>query len=79
VTNSGRFALVSEFSRPGDECCIFLGMVTPFVIRPVVGQSDNIAKYRHLVGESYIHGVMGGELVEALDNGGIEKQEITLV
>jgi hypothetical protein len=31
------------------------------------------------VGEAYVHGVMGGELVDALDGGDIEKTEITLL
>jgi hypothetical protein len=76
VTKLGRFALVPQFAQPGDVCCAFLGMVTPFVLRPATMQIDNEGRYYHLVGESYVHRVMRGELVDALD---IEKKEITLM
>lgn len=47
--------------RVGDVCCVFLGAAYPSILAPV----DN---GRHgLVIECYIHGVMGGELVDKLD------------
>jgi len=79
VTRLGRFTLVPQFAQPGDLCCTFLGMVTPFVIRSAAMQSDGESKCYHLVGEAYVHGVMNGELVDALDTGDIEKNEITLM
>ena len=77
VTKLGGFALVPQFAQPGDICCVFLGMVTPFVLRPATVQNEDEGRYYHLVGEAYVYGVMGGELVDALDGGDIEK-EITL-
>lgn len=79
VTALGRFALVPKFAQRGDVCCVFLGMVTPFVLRPAAVQNDGEGRCYHLVGEAYVHGVMGGELVDALDSGDIEKEEITLL
>lgn len=79
VTKLRRFALVPQFAQPGDICCIFLGMVTPFVLRPAAVQNEDEGRYCHLVGEAYVHGVMGGELVDAPDGGDIEKKEITLL
>lgn len=33
----------------------------------------------HLVGEAYIHGVMGGALIEALEKGLFNKKDFTLL
>ena len=79
VTKQGRFALVPQFAQPGDVCCAFLGMVTPFVLRSGAKQIDDGSICYSLVGEAYVHGVMSGELVDALDNGDIEINDITLM
>lgn len=47
--------------RAGDVCCIFIGAQLPFILAPV-----DHGRHR-LVTECYIHGVMGGELVDKLD------------
>jgi hypothetical protein len=78
VTQKGRFALVPLCAKPGDMCCVLLGMVTPFIIRPAAVRNGNESITYHLVGESYIHGVMGGELVGSLSNEDIERNDITL-
>jgi hypothetical protein len=79
VTKLGRFALVPQFAQPGDVCCMFLGMVTPFVLRSGAAQFGDKGRYYHLVGEAYVHGVMSGELVKGLNNTDIEKNEVTLI
>ena len=79
VTKKGHFALVPQFAQPGDVCCLFLGMVTPFVLRSGATQIDDESICYNLVGEAYVHGVMSGELVDALDDGDFEINEITLM
>ena len=79
ITKQGRFALVPQFAKPGDVCCVFLGMVTPFVLRPREIQIGHKSTYYHLVGEAYVHGVMSGELVNGLHEKDIEKKEVTLI
>jgi hypothetical protein len=79
VTNLGRFALVPQFAQPGDVCCVFLGMVTPFILRSRAARFGDKGRYYHLVGEAYVHGVMSGELVKGLNNTDIEKTEVTLI
>ena len=68
ITESGRFALVPEFARAGDVCALFLGMATPFVLRPAKEQVHGEG-YHHLVGETYMHGFMRGELRHELNKG----------
>ncbi|OQV00624.1 hypothetical protein CLAIMM_06097 [Cladophialophora immunda] len=81
VTECGRFALVPRFAEPGDVCGVFLGMVTPFVLRQVAMKSEDEGSHshHHLVGEAYIQGVMRGELLDGLDLGDVEKEEVVLV
>jgi hypothetical protein len=77
VTVNGLVGLVPPFAQEGDICCVFIGMVTPFVLRPV--QLSSAKTCYHLVGEAYIQGVMRGEIAEQLGDKKLEKTEITLV
>ncbi|KAH8591914.1 heterokaryon incompatibility protein-domain-containing protein [Bisporella sp. PMI_857] len=64
---SGRLGLVPHVARPGDCCCILLGVPVPMILRHV---ADN--RYI-LVGESYIDGVMAGEIVESQAEGRVKE------
>jgi hypothetical protein len=79
ITKRGRFALVPQFAQPGDVCSVFLGMVTPFVLRSRATQIGDKGRYYHLVGEAYIHGVMSGKELNGPNNKDIEKNEVTLI
>ena len=68
-TSSGHIGLGDGTLESGDLVCVFLGGITPFIIRPV-GQ-----KYK-FVGECYLHGIMQGE---ALEEGLQRRQLITLI
>lgn len=68
-TQSGRLGIVPPFAKPGDICCIVLGVSVPLILR-----HSQAGRY-NLVGDSYIHGVMAGEL---LDQGNYEETEIIL-
>jgi hypothetical protein len=58
TTKAGRVGLVPEIARPGDLTCVFPGVRTPLILRPEVGGNYSV------IGPSYIHGVMAGELLE---------------
>ncbi|KAK0113266.1 hypothetical protein ONS95_014961 [Cadophora gregata] len=60
VTAAGYMGLVPACSQIGDEVFLLGGVSTPFVLR----QKDE--KKFVLVGDSYIHGVMEGEIAEGL-------------
>lgn len=72
-TESGRLGLGTLFTRPGDVCCIFFGIPIPVLLR-----ETGDGNYR-LVGDSYVHGVMGGELIEQLTKGEFERRKLVLV
>ena len=55
-SNKGFMGLAPDISQNGDKICLVLGCCTPMIIR---GGGPNFS----LVGESYVHGVMDGELM----------------
>lgn len=57
ITNSGRFCLLPLEAQAGDQICIIDGLKVPLIIRP----QEARAVYQN-VGESYVHGIMQGEL-----------------
>lgn len=63
---TGRIGSLPDDAANGDLVALFMGMRTPFVIRPVAGTDEF-----QVIGPCYIHGIMDGELV---DEGGEEPQ-----
>jgi hypothetical protein len=61
ITKRGYVGLVPQFSIKGDAVAVIIGAQTPFVVRPVTGET----KYQ-LVGECYIHGIMDGEALTTM-------------
>ena len=73
ITESGRFGLIPWLAELNDVCCICPGMKVPLILRP---REDG--RYG-LVGHSYIHGVMAGEVMEQLEKGEVKLENIVLV
>jgi hypothetical protein len=73
ITESGRFGLVPWLAELNDVCCICPGMKVPLTLRP---REDG--RYG-LVGESYIQGVMAGEVMEQLEKGKVKLENVVLV
>jgi hypothetical protein len=73
ITESGRFGIVPLLAEPNDVCCICPGMKVPLILRP---REDR--RYG-MVGDSYVHGVMTGEIVEQLDRCEVKLEDVVLV
>jgi hypothetical protein len=63
-TDTGRLVLTPRFAEPGDICCVFPGASVPYILRKA--SEDGIY---HLVGDSYIYGVMRGEIIQQMEEG----------
>jgi hypothetical protein len=81
VTIRGYIGIGPDTMEPGDMVCTLFGSTVPFILRPVEGSE----KFR-LIGESYVHGVMDGELWKETDDGmvepaaeGLELRSFTLI
>jgi hypothetical protein len=72
VSASGYIGLVPDAAQEGDMMCIFMGGMTPFVIRPA---GEN---YK-LIGARYVHGIMHGEAVAEFEKNSQEVQDFILV
>ena len=60
VTTDGHMGLAHSTVKPGDAVCILLGGQTPFILR-------SNGKAWEFQGESYIHGLMSGEVFSMKD------------
>jgi len=59
-------------TRVGDMLCVLLGGKLPVVLRPV--QDGQVA----FVGECYVHGIMWGEAMDALEEGFYQVRDFEL-
>ncbi|KAL8651736.1 MAG: hypothetical protein Q9210_003082 [Variospora velana] len=87
LTSKGFYGVAHNTLEVGDTCIVIRGANVPFVIRKAgcVGQDGNTSNRYRLIGESYIHGIMRGELFDrqanGIDNqrGGLAEETIHLV
>ena len=66
ITQTGYVGLVPEVTATDDLVCVLYGCDTPVILRP-----ENA--HFVLIGECYIHGLMDGELVDALRFGAVSE------
>lgn len=59
VTEKGRMATVPPKCKEGDAICIIKGARMPYILRREVIENRKLCR---LVGNTYIHGVMDGEI-----------------
>jgi hypothetical protein len=67
VAEKGYLGVGPDLVQPGDTCCVLFGGEVPFILRPL---DDHFL----LVGESYIHGAMNGEVVDLMEAGKLQDQ-----
>jgi hypothetical protein len=71
-TSGGYFLTISHGKiREGDIVCVLLGGSVPYILRP----KDD---YYILIGEAYVHGIMDGEVLEAVNRGEYALEWISL-
>jgi len=73
VGNRGYCGLVPDSAQVGDIVCVLFGCDVPVVLRELETNKFSF------VGESYIHGIMHGEAVECLEQGGVTSTELVLI
>jgi hypothetical protein len=56
ITEKGFYGLAPLLTRPGDIICVVIGVDVPLMLRPHTGGQ------LRLLGESYVHGVMEGQV-----------------
>lgn len=74
-TKRGLMGIGPRVMAIGDQACIFFGAQVPFILSPVPASE---AEYR-LCGECYLHDMMSGQAIEALDEGKFKEKLFKLV
>jgi len=67
VTEKGYIGEGTNRSRPGDIICVLLGCNYPVILRPVAGHYE-------FIGAVYVHGIMHGEVIRAMEEGKVQSQ-----
>lgn len=63
ITTNGYMGVGPPDAQPGDQVWIFEGDRLPFVIRNLVGSEMNEKTKFSLIGDTYVHGIMNGEVL----------------
>lgn len=77
ITAKGFLGMGPRVSTIGDRVCVFYGAQVPFVLN-ASSPSGGSDEYR-LCGECYVHGMMYGEALDALDAGEVEHKVFRLI
>jgi hypothetical protein len=71
MTKEGYFGLGPDLVEPGDVCCLLFGGSVPFVLRQIEQQFV-------LIGETYIQGVMDGEIMDLWQEGTLQERRFEI-
>jgi hypothetical protein len=74
TTEKGYIGMTINKARQGDLLVVVLGATVPFVLRP--NEQDGTYAF---VGEAYIHGIMEGEAIDALEAGQYSLKDFVIV
>jgi hypothetical protein len=79
TTSEGLFVLTRRYVREGDFVAVLDGGKVPVILRRVPAQiGAEFEELYHFVCIAYVHGIMDGEVEEAVTRGWLEKREILL-
>ena len=73
ITDTGYFGLGPLISRPGDTACVIIGVDVAFMLRGTAEEGS----YR-LLGESYMHGLMQGQVRGMVQRNEVVEQSIVI-
>jgi hypothetical protein len=71
ATEKGYIGEATNRCQVGDIVCVLLGCNYPVILRPVGGHYE-------FVGTAYIHGIMHGEVIRAMEEGKVQSQVFEL-
>jgi hypothetical protein len=71
VTERGCIGQGTNICRVGDLLCVLLGCNLSVILRPV-------EKHYEFIGEAYLHGIMHGEAIQAMEEGKVQFESFEL-
>ena len=80
ITELGRMGLVPASTEAGDSIVVLFGMQTPVVLRTLAPVSiDAHPACYQLLGETFVHGLMDGEAIRAMEMGDLHADDLVIV
>ena len=80
ITELGRMGLVPASTEVGDVIVVLFGMQTPAILRTHALVSADVSPVCYqLLGESFVHGLMDGEAIRAMDKGDLHADDLVIV
>ena len=80
ITELGRMGVVPASTETGDRIVVLFGMQTPVVLRTLAPVSvDARPACYQLLGESFVHGLMDGEAIRAMEMGDLHADDLVIV
>ena len=73
VTEKGFYGLTPLLTGPGDVACVVLGVDVPFILKPC----GEVGLFR-LLGESYIRGIMEGQVREMVERREVHERSVSI-
>jgi len=71
-TQKGYLGSAPEEGQEGDMICVLMGGEVTFILR------KNGDSHCHLIGECYVHGIMDGKAMDAVEDGRISLQDFVI-
>jgi hypothetical protein len=75
TTGKGYLALVPVLSEIGDVVCVLPSLGVPLVLREIPTNESSMKQYM-LIGPSYVHGIMDGEVIRWVEQGELNEETI---
>lgn len=76
VTSRGWVGIGPAVTSVGNEVCVLFGSPTPMVVWELPSAGEKLVR---LCGESYVHGIMQGEAVQAMEAGDFEETTFNII
>jgi hypothetical protein len=79
ISEKGYIGLAASNAAPGDKIAVLFGGKVPYILRRNEHESSEASETTWtFLGDSYVHGIMDGEVIESLERGEVTKELITL-
>jgi hypothetical protein len=79
ISEKGYIGLAPSNAAPGDKIAVLFGGTVPYILRRNEPESAETSETTWtFLGDSYVHGIMDGEVIESLERGEVIEELITL-
>ena len=79
ISNKGYIGVAPALAAPGDRVAVLFGGKVPYILRQNnINESECREMTWTFIGDSYVHGIMHGEVLAKLSQEGLEVEDLAL-